>query len=130
MLYKGKKWRNGFISEEQSDSNNTLEEIPIRFITKIDRTYVTDPKIWEAFYKNMSENKFNPYKFRQHKKFQTGRGRYGRFKGSYIIPVNQNIVNTDPEKTKTTLVTPIEAAAKRDASELKYDRGENKPHVK
>ena len=28
------------------------------------QTYVSDPKIWEAFYKNMAEKKFNPYKYK------------------------------------------------------------------
>lgn len=28
------------------------------------KTYISDPKLWEAFYKNMAEKKFNPYKYK------------------------------------------------------------------
>lgn len=35
------------------------------------QTYISDPKIWEGIFKNMAENKFNPYKY---KPKQIGRG--------------------------------------------------------
>lgn len=45
------------------------------------QTYVSDPTIWETFYKNMAEKKFHPYTY---KPKQYGRGFY---KGkSYAIP--------------------------------------------
>lgn len=44
------------------------------------KTYISNPKLWEAFYKNMSEKKFNSYKF---KPKQIGRGM--RSYKSYVI---------------------------------------------
>ena len=38
---------------------------------------MSDPKLWEAFYKNMAEGKFNPYKYRPKQK-------------EYRIPVQPN----------------------------------------
>lgn len=90
------------------------------------QTYVTDPSIWERFYKNMVQNKFNPYKYRKHRKIQKGRGGlYGRFKGSYMIPVNPNAIDTEPNMTKNTIITPVEADAKRALAELNNGRTAN-----
>ncbi|CAC5359493.1 unnamed protein product [Mytilus coruscus] len=94
------------------------------------QTYVTDPVMWENFYKNMSNKTFDPYKFRKQKKIQTGRGLYGRFKGSYLIPVNPNSVEAESKSIQIKQVTPVEADANRAESELKDDNGMNKPHVK
>ncbi|CAC5370199.1 unnamed protein product [Mytilus coruscus] len=64
------------------------------------------------------------------KKIQTGRGLYGRFKGSYLIPVNPNSVEAESKSIQIKQVTPVEADANRAESELKDDNGMNKPHVK
>lgn len=58
--------------------------------------------------KNMSENKFNAYKYRN-KKSQKGRGMYGRYRGSYMIPVNQNTTSDSTPLVKTSLVSPVAA---------------------
>ena len=46
---------------------------------------MSDPKLWEAFYKNMAEGKFNPYKYRPKQK-----GRGWNIKSSFRIPVQPN----------------------------------------
>ena len=92
--------------------------------------YLSTPDLWGKFYKNMSRKTFNPYKFRKQKKIQTGRGLYGRYRGSYLIPVNPNAIDTDVEKTKNTVISPVEAVAERAKSELKSEKQQKKPHVK
>ena len=59
------------------------------------QTYVTDPKLWEAFYKNMAERKFNPYKYRPKQK-----GRGWSYQKSYSIPVQPNAFPSDDAKTE------------------------------
>ena len=49
------------------------------------KTYISDPKIWEAFYKNMAEKKFNPYIY---KPKQIGRGM--RSEKSNVIPIRSH----------------------------------------
>ena len=62
------------------------------------QTYVSDPSLWDTFYKNMANKKFNPYKLRKNKIRQIGRGLHERFRGSYIIPVNPSVVKEEGEK--------------------------------
>lgn len=93
------------------------------------QTYLTNPTMWLNFYRNMANNKFNPYKYRK-KQNQIGRGLDGRMRGSYIIPVNSNARDTDSSEVQTSLVTPVEAAEKRAASEHKEQQENNIPHVK
>lgn len=84
------------------------------------QTYVTDPVMWENFYKDISKKSVHPYKFRNTKKNnQTGRGLYRRYKGSYLIPVNSNSNNTDYKLIPTKQVSHVEADANRAKSELK-----------
>lgn len=94
------------------------------------QTYVTDPVMWENFYKNMSKKSFDPYKLRKQNKIQTGRGLYGRFRGSYLIPVNPNSTQTESTLIQNKLVAPVEADAERAESELKENNSKKKPHVK
>lgn len=74
------------------------------------KTYISDPKIWEAFYKNMAEKKFSPYKY---KPKQIGRGM--RKKNSYIIPIRPHsqleFDNPIPQ------VTPVAAVEQRAITE-------------
>lgn len=95
------------------------------------QTYLTNPTLWLNFYRNMANNKFNPYKYRRQKKNQVGRGLHGRFRGSYMVPVNPNAMDdTDSTTVNTKLVTPVAAAEQRAESELKEQKENNKPHVK
>lgn len=65
------------------------------------QTYVTDPLIWERFYKNMAKNNFNPYKYRRvNKQNLIGRGLHGRVRHSYMIPVNANAKDTETSSVK------------------------------
>lgn len=93
------------------------------------QTFVTDPLIWERFYKNMAKNKFNPYHYRRFKN-QGGRGLHNRFRHSYMIPVNPNAIDTETNPVNTTMVSPVAAAEERATSELKNITKEKKPHVK
>ena len=65
------------------------------------QTYVSDPSLWDTFYKNIANKKFNPYKLRKNKIRQIGRGLHGQFKGSYIITVNPSVVKEEGKKTNT-----------------------------
>ena len=86
-------------------------------------TYISDPKIWEAFYKNMAEKKFNPYKY---KPKQIGRGM--RSRKSYVIPIRPHsqldTVGISPQ------VTPVAAVEERAKSEHLKDVKEGVPFVK
>ena len=67
-------------------------------------TYVTNPVLWDSFYKNMSQESFEPYKIQKRKKVQKGRGLYRRFKASYLIPVNRNATEADQKAIQTKQV--------------------------
>lgn len=87
------------------------------------KTYISDPKIWEAFYKNMAEKKFSPYKY---KPKQIGRGM--RKKKKYIIPIRPHsqleFDNPIPQ------VTPVAAVEQRAITEHLKDVKEGVPFVK
>ena len=86
-------------------------------------TYISDPKIWEAFYKNMAEKKFNPYKY---KPKQIGRGMKKR--KSYVIPIRPH---SQLEKANIVpQVTPVAAVEERAKSEHFKDVKNNVPFVK
>lgn len=87
------------------------------------QTYVSDPRIWEAFYKNMAEKKFNPYRY---KPKQIGRGR--KRQRSYVIPLRPH---SQLESTvNSTHVTPIAAVEERAKTEHANDIKEGVPSVK
>lgn len=93
--------------------------------------YLTDPLIWKRFYKNMAANKFNPYSYRRFKKQnRSGRGLYGRFRHSYMIPVNPNAIDTETNSVNTTMVSLVAASEERTTSEMKDVKEKKKPHVK
>ena len=93
--------------------------------------YLTDPLIWKRFYKTMAANKFNPYSYRRSKKQnRSGRGLHGRFRHSYMIPVNPNAIDTETNSVNTTMVSPVAAAEERATSEMKDIKEKKKPHVK
>ena len=78
----------------------------------------------------MSENKFNPYKYRKKKLNQTGRCLYGRYRGSYMIPVNQNTASDSIPTANTSLITPVVATEQRVESQMKKEAKLGKPRVK
>lgn len=86
-------------------------------------TYVSDPRIWEAFYKNMAEKKFNPYRY---KPKQIGRG-VKSYK-SYVIPL-RNHSQLESEENSTQ-VTPVAAVEERAKVEHAKDVKEGVPFVK
>ena len=85
-------------------------------------TYISDPTIWEAFYKNMAEKKFNPYKYKPNQ-----RGRGWSYKKSYRIPVRPHS-KLDVEPI-AQLATPLAAVEERVKEEYKKDVKEGNPHV-
>lgn len=86
-------------------------------------TYVSDPRIWEAFYENMAEKKFNPYRY---KPKQIGRG-VKSYK-SYVIPL-RNHSQLESEENSTQ-VTPVAAVEERAKVEHAKDVKEGVPFVK
>jgi len=94
------------------------------------QTYISDPNIWETFYKNMANNTFSPYKYRKKSRnTQIGRGLSNRYRGSYIIPVNPNAVREEVQPVTTTLVSPVAAAQERAVSENKDQKRDREPRV-
>lgn len=87
------------------------------------QTYVSDPRIWEAFYKNMAEKKFNPYEY---KPKQIGRGT--KRHRSYVIPLRPH--SQLESQVNTTHVTPIAAVEERAEAEHANDIKEGVPFVK
>lgn len=87
------------------------------------KTYISDPKLWEAFYKNMAEKKFSPYEY---KPKQIGRGM--RKRKSYVIPIRPHsqfeTTNLVPQ------VTPVAAVEERAKSEHMKDVKTGVPFVK
>lgn len=87
------------------------------------KTYISDPKLWEAFYKNMAEKKFSPYEY---KPKQIGRGM--RKRKSYVIPIRPHsqfeTTNLVPQ------VTPVAAVEERAKSEHIKDVKTGVPFVK
>lgn len=87
------------------------------------KTYISDPKLWEAFYKNMAEKKFSPYEY---KPKQIGRGM--RKRKSYVIPIRPHsqfeTTNLVPQ------VTPVAAVEERAKLEHMKDVKTGVPFVK
>lgn len=87
------------------------------------QTYVSDPRIWEAFYKNMAEKKFNPYRY---KPKQIGRG--VRSYKSYVIPLRHS--QLESVQQNSTQMTPVAAVEERAKVEHAKDVKEGVPFVK
>ena len=85
--------------------------------------YVSDPRIWEQAFKDLSSGKINPYVY--NRPHQTGRGLGGRYSSTFHVPVKA------PEKIVVPVkqITPTAAVAERAKSDLKKDKKENVPHV-
>lgn len=88
------------------------------------QTYVSDPRIWEAFYKNMAEKKFNPYRY---KPKQIGRG-VKSYK-SYVKPLRPHS-QLKPVQQTSTQMTPVAAVEERAKVEHAKDVKEGAPFVK
>jgi hypothetical protein len=88
------------------------------------QTYVSDPRIWEAFYKNMAEKKFNPYRY---KPKQIGRGM--RSYKSYVIPLRPHSQLESVQQTSTQM-TPVATVEERAKVEHAKDVKEGVPFVK
>jgi hypothetical protein len=92
-------------------------------------TYVSDPRVWKSFYRNMVDGHFRPGKYRGR---QTGGGIGGMFsKKPYMIPVNPHLASTESPDKKVVgkHVTPMAAVEERAKSELKNAIKEKIPHV-
>ena len=92
-------------------------------------TYISDPRIWKSFYKNMIDGKFKPT---QYKGRQTGRGIGNMYaKKPYMIPVNRH-VSKEPEIEQVIVgkqITPVTAVEERAKTEMKEAIQEDMPHV-
>lgn len=90
-------------------------------------SYVSDPRIWKTFYKNMLDGQFNP---RNYKGRQSRSGIAGMYsKKPYMIPVNPHVTVEEPKGIVGKQVTPIAAVEERVKGELKDEIRENIPHV-
>lgn len=90
-------------------------------------TYVSDPRIWKTFYKNMVDGNFNP---RSYKGRQSGSGIAGMYsKKPYMIPVNPHITVEEPKEIFGKQVTPMVAVEERAKEDLKEEMRDNVPHV-
>lgn len=90
-------------------------------------TYVSDPRIWKTFYKNMVDENFNP---RSYKGRQSEGGIAGMYsKKPYMIPVNPHITVEEPKEIFGKQVTPMVAVEERAKEDLKEEMRDNVPHV-
>lgn len=78
----------------------------------------------------MAKQHFNPYKYKKSRRInQTGRGLHGRYRDSYMIPVNSNAEDiVEPNPVPMIMVPPVAAAEDRALSEMKTEK--EKPQVK
>ena len=91
-------------------------------------TYVSDPRTWKSFYKNMLDGSFHPGRYRGR---QSGGGVAGMYsKKPYMIPVNPHVNDTEEAKRLTgNTVTPVAAVEQRAKSEMKEMIEDRQPHV-
>lgn len=90
-------------------------------------TYVSDPRIWKTFYKNMVDGNFNP---RSYKGRQSGSGIAGMYsKKPSMIPVNPHITVEEPKEIFGKQVTPMVAVEERAKEDLKEEMRDKVPHV-
>lgn len=83
--------------------------------------YVSDPKMWEQAFNDLSSGKIKPY----YKTPQSGRGIGGRYSSYFHVPVKS------PEKIIIPVkqITPVAAVAERAKSDLKREKRDNIPHI-
>lgn len=96
----------------------TLLSISVRFAMTL---YVSDPKMWEQAFKDLSTGKANVYT----RSPQTGRGLGGRYSSPshYLVkaPAEKDVI--------IKKITPTAAVAERAESDLKREKRDNVPHV-
>lgn len=85
--------------------------------------YVSNPKMWEQAFENLSNGNINPYAY--YRAPQTGRCLGGRYRGTFHVPVKA------PEKVVLPIeeITPVAAVAKRAKADLKRKIKDELPHV-
>jgi len=85
--------------------------------------YVSDPKMWEQAFKDLSNGNINPYAY--YRRPQTGRGVGGRYSSTFHVPVKA------PDKIVVPIkqITPVAAVAERAKTDLKREKRESIPHV-
>lgn len=83
--------------------------------------YVSDPKMWEQAFNDLSSGKIKPY----YKTPKSGRGVGGRYSTYFHVPVKA------PEKIVLPIehITPVAAVAERAKANLKRKIEEGLPHV-
>lgn len=91
-------------------------------------TYVSDPRVWKSFYKNMIDGKFNPGYYRGR---QSGGGIANMYsKKPYMIPVNPHVTSEPEQKIVVGKeVTPTAAVEDRARSEFNEAIQDGSPHV-
>lgn len=84
--------------------------------------YVSDPKMWEQTFNDLSSGKINPYNY--YRAPQTGRGLGGRYSSTFHVPVKA------PEKIVLSIeqITPMAAVAESKL-DLKRKMEDGLPHV-
>lgn len=85
--------------------------------------YVSDPRVWDEFYKNMSPRSTNKYKVKYR---QIGKG-LGSVRKPVSTPVN-NYTNSD-HKNLIKTVTPSTETVEQAKSELIYEQLNAEPYV-
>ena len=91
-------------------------------------TYVSDPRVWKSFYKNMIDGKFNPGYYRGR---QSGGGIANMYaKKPYMVPVNPHVTKEPEQKLvvgkEVTLTAAVEDRARSEFKEAIQDEA---PHV-
>ena len=91
-------------------------------------TYVSDPRVWKSFYKNMIDGKFNPSYYRGR---QSGGGIANMYsKKPYMIPVNPHVTKEPEQKLVVGKeVTSTAAVEDRARSEFNEAIQDGSPHV-
>jgi hypothetical protein len=101
------------------------QKLLIRIWCCVDKmtVYVSDPKMWEQAFNDLSSEKINPYNY--YRAPQTGRGLGGRYSSTFHVPVKA------PEKIVLSIeqITPMAAVAERAKSDLKRKMEDGLPHV-
>jgi hypothetical protein len=90
-------------------------------------TYVSDPRIWKQFYKNILEGNFYHQRYKGR---QTGGGIAGMYsKKPYMIPVNPHTPVQESKEVMGKRMTPLETGEERAKEDLKEEIRQNVPHV-
>lgn len=85
--------------------------------------YVSDPKMWEQAFQDLSSGKINPYVYNRTP--HTARGLGGRYSSTFHVTVKSSEKIIVPVKQ----ITPTDALDERAKSDLKREKKEKLPHV-